>query len=153
MTTRAMTHRSSAAPRWVLSTERHSGRPRLKRAHGGGGQVHSAAGARGGPAVPDADRGYFLDLWTRHGGYRTYRTRQDQGWRGLLDRWFPRHAADGLHGRRRMFKKQLDEGMAGDNAGLLLRGALRRKMWSADRCWRSPVRLRRTPCSRARFTS
>ena len=51
-----------------------------------------------------------------------------------------------------MFKKQLDEGMAGDNAGLLLRG-IARKTWSAAWCWRRRDRSRRTPSSRRRFTS
>jgi elongation factor Tu len=34
----------------------------------GGGRVYPAAGASGGPAVPDADRGRVLDLGPRHGG-------------------------------------------------------------------------------------
>ena len=53
----------------------------------------------GRPAVPDADRRHLLDLGSRHGGHRPYRARQDQGWRSLLDRRLPRHAADGLHRR------------------------------------------------------
>jgi len=31
-------------------------------------KYNSAAGARVGQAVPDADRGYFLDSGARHGG-------------------------------------------------------------------------------------
>jgi len=50
-----------------------------------------------------------------------------------------------------MFKKQLDEGLAGDNAGLLLRG-IAKKTWSAGWCWPRPARLRRTRISRVRFT-
>ena len=50
-----------------------------------------------------------------------------------------------------MFKKQLDEGMAGDNAGILLRGTPR-KMWNAGWCWPSRRRSRRTRPSRARCT-
>ena len=38
------------------------------------------------------------------------------------DRRLPRHAADDRVTGVEMFKKQLDEGLAGDNAGLLLRG-------------------------------
>ena len=36
-----------------------------------------------------------------------------------------------------MFRKLLDEGQAGDNVGLLLRGTEKRR-WSAGRWWRSP---------------
>ncbi len=50
-----------------------------------------------------------------------------------------------------MFKKQLDEGLAGDNAGLL-RAVRRRKTWSAAWFWPSRDRSPRTRCSRARFT-
>ena len=51
-----------------------------------------------------------------------------------------------------MFKKQLDEGMAGDNAGLLLRG-IGKEEWSAAWFWPRADRLRHTPSSRLRFTS
>ena len=51
-------------------------------------------------AVPDADRGYLLDLGSRDGGHGPYRARQGQGRRGLRDRRFRRHAGDGLHRRR-----------------------------------------------------
>jgi elongation factor Tu len=51
-----------------------------------------------------------------------------------------------------MFKKQLDEGLAGDNAGLLLRGIgkddVERGMVLAK-----TARSRRTPSSRPRCTS
>ena len=53
-----------------------------RRADGGGGQVRSAAGARGRPAVPDADRRHLLDLRSRHRGDGPYRARQGEGWRG-----------------------------------------------------------------------
>jgi elongation factor Tu len=65
-----------------------------------------------------------------------------------------------------MFKKMLDEGQAGDNVGLLLRGTDRTDvqrghccaariapMCSAGRWWRSRVRSRRTRSSRRRPTS
>ena len=39
-------------------------------ADGGGGRLHPAAGAGGGPAVPDAGGGRVLDLRARHGGDR-----------------------------------------------------------------------------------
>ena len=46
------------------------------RPDGGGGRLHPAAGAGGGPAVPDADRGRVLDLGPRHGGDRPDRARR-----------------------------------------------------------------------------
>ena len=39
-----------------------------------------------------------------------------------------------------MFRKVLDEGQAGDNVGVLLRGN-KRKMWSGAWCWRNPRAL------------
>ncbi len=51
-----------------------------------------------------------------------------------------------------MFNKELDEGMAGDNVGLLVRG-VEKDSSSAARCWPSPARSTRTPSSRARSTS
>ena len=51
-----------------------------------------------------------------------------------------------------MFKKQLDEGMAGDNAGLLLRGIAEGRRGARHGAGQDVVRLRRTPSSRAKFT-
>ena len=78
--------------------------------------------ACGRAAVPDADRRHLLDLGSRHGGDGPYRARQGEGWRGSA-----RSSASGDTRKTvctgvEMFKKQLDEGLAGDNAGLLLRG-------------------------------
>ena len=50
-----------------------------------------------------------------------------------------------------MFRKLLDEGLAGDNVGLLLRGT-EKKMWSAGRWCASRDRSRRTPSSRRKRT-
>jgi elongation factor Tu len=50
-----------------------------------------------------------------------------------------------------MFRKLLDEGQAGDNVGVLLRGTKREEV-SVGRCWRSPARSRRTRSSRPRCT-
>ena len=50
-----------------------------------------------------------------------------------------------------MFKKQLDEGLAGDNAGLLLRGIPKEDV-ERGMVLAKPDRLRRTPTSRAKFT-
>ena len=112
----------------------------------------SAAGSRDRPAVPDADRRYLLDLRPRHGGDGPDRARQGEGGRGRR-----RLSASARRARRlctgvEMFKKQLDEGMAGDNAGHAVARHRRRKMWSAAWCWRRPARSRRTPRSRARCT-
>ena len=54
-------------------------------------ELHPAAGAPEGPAVPDADRGRVLDLGPRHGGDGPRRARHRQGRRGGRDR---RPAAD-----------------------------------------------------------
>jgi len=62
------------------------------------------------------------------------------------DRGPARYPEDGLHGVE-MFRKLLDEGKAGDNAGILLRGP-RRRTWSGARCCASPARSPRTPTSR-----
>ena len=51
-----------------------------------------------------------------------------------------------------MFRKLLDEGVAGDNIGVLLRG-VEKTTSSAARCWPSPARSSRTRSSRARSTS
>jgi elongation factor Tu len=91
------------------------------RADGGGRRVHPDARARGGPAVPDADRGRVLDLGPRHGCDRSRRA-----WRvnvgdeieivGIKDT--QKTTCTGVE----MFRKLLDRGEAGDNIGALLRG-------------------------------
>ncbi len=58
---------------------------------------------------------------TRHGGYGPYRAWQGEGWRGVEIVGFRETRKTVVTGVE-MFKKQLDEGLAGDNAGLLLRG-------------------------------
>ena len=55
-------------------------------------QLHPAARASQGPAVPDADRGRVLDLGPRHGCDGPHRARHRQGRRGGGDRRHPRHA-------------------------------------------------------------
>ena len=62
---------------------------RDRRADGGGGQERAAAGAGLDKPFADADRGYFLDLGTRHGGDGANRARQGEGWRGSGDRGLP----------------------------------------------------------------
>ena len=85
---RATTFRSSRARRCARWKAR---KPELGQeldpgADGGGRRLHSAAGARDRPAVPDADRRRVLDLRPRHRGDRPRRARHHQGWRGSRDR-------------------------------------------------------------------
>src|SRR2546428_603640 len=54
----------------------------LFRSDGGGGQVHSGAGAAGGPAVPDADRGGGLDIGAWDGGDGPGGAGEGEGGRG-----------------------------------------------------------------------
>ena len=69
------------------------------RADGGGGQLHSDAGARDRQAVPDADRRHFLDPGARHGGDGPHRAGHLQSRRGNGNRRVPGHAQDGGDGR------------------------------------------------------
>ena len=94
-------------------------------ADGGGRQLHSAAGARDRPAVPDADRGRVLDLRPRHRGDRARRARHRQGGRGSRDRRHHATTAEDVVTGVEMFRKLLDQGEAGDNIGALLRGTKR----------------------------
>jgi elongation factor Tu len=87
--------------------------------------VHSGAEACAGQAVPDADRRRVLDLGSRDGGDGSYRARDREGRRRDRDRR-DREAHDkttvtGVE----MFRKLLDQGQAGDNVGVLLRGTKR----------------------------
>ena len=50
-----------------------------------------------------------------------------------------------------MFRKLLDEGQAGDNIGVLLRGK-KVKISNVARCWQSRVDQRRTRSSRLKCT-
>ena len=107
---------------------------------------------RCGSAVPDADRGYLLDLGSWHGGYRSYRARQGEGGRSLL-----RSSASATRRRQpvtgvEMFKKQLDEGLAGDNAGLLAARYREGRCGARDGAGQARDRSRRTRSSRARST-
>ena len=85
-------------------------------------ELHPDAGARGRPAVPDADRGRVLDLGPRHGGDRPDRARRDQRRRRGRDRRHPPTPRRSVCTGVEMFRKLLDQGEAGDNVGLLLRG-------------------------------
>ena len=113
-------------------------------------KIHSAAGAGDGQAVSDADRRYFLDFGPRDGGDGPNRARQGEGRRGSGDRGIPGHAEEGVTGVE-MFRKLLDEGQAGDNVGLLLRGTEKDEV-ERGQVWRSRDRSRRTRSSRRRRT-
>ena len=96
-------------------------------ADAGGGRLHPAAGAAEGPAVPDADRGRVLDLGARHGGDGAGRARDRQGRRRGRDRGLRPTAKTVVTGVE-MFRKLLDQGEAGDNVGVLLRGVKREEV-------------------------
>ena len=94
---------------------------------GGVRRVHPAAGARGRQALPDAGRGRLLDQGSRHRGHRPHRARHRQGRRQGRDRRpSARRPMETTCTGVEMFNKTLDEGQAGDNVGLLLRGIEKR---------------------------
>ena len=76
-------------------------------------------------AVPHARRGRLHDhrSWNRH--HRSYRARHRQGQRDRRHRRHPRHQQTTTVTGIEMFRKLLDEGQAGENVGLLLRGTKR----------------------------
>ena len=91
-----------------------------------GRRVDPAAGARHRQAVPHARRGRLHDHRPRHRRDRPDRARHPQGQRGGRDRRHQGHkptktTVTGVE----MFRKLLDEGRAGENVGLLLRGTKR----------------------------
>ena len=94
-------------------------------AGGSAGHVHPGAGARHRQAVPDAGRGRVLDFGSRHGGDGSHRARHHQGRRRNRDRGHPPDGQKTTVTGVEMFRKLLDQGQAGDNAGLLLRGTKR----------------------------
>ena len=92
------------------------------------GQLHPHARARHRRRLPDAGGRRVLHLRPRHRGHRPHRARHRQGRRGNRDR--------GHHAPRvkttctgvEMFRKLLDQGQAGDNVGILLRGTKREEV-------------------------
>ncbi len=121
------------------------------RADGGGRQLHSAAGACDGQAVPDGDRGRVLDFRPRHGRDGPGRARDREGRGRSGDHRFARHAEDGCDGRgdvpeasgsgpgrrqHRRIASRDEEGRRGARAG----------------AWRSRDRSLRTRSSRRRRT-
>ena len=95
-------------------------------AHGGRRRVDPGPGSRDRQAVPDARRGRLHDHRSWHRRHRSRRAWRDQRQRGSRDR---RHqvrtttktTVTGVE----MFRKLLDQGQAGDNVGLLVRGVKR----------------------------
>ena len=98
----------------------------VDRVDGGGGQLHPDAGARHGEAVFDAGGRHLHDSGPRNGGDGTSGARQGEGQRDGRDRRDQGRRATTVVTGVEMFKKLLDEGMAGDNVGLLLRGVERK---------------------------
>ena len=95
------------------------------RADGRGRRLHSAAAARDGPAVFDADRGRVLDLGARHGGDGPGRARHHQRRRRDRDRGHQGHDQDGVH-RGRDVQEAARPGRAGrQRRGAAARGQAR----------------------------
>ena len=110
------------------------------------------AEARDRQAVPDAGRGRVLDHRSRHGGDGPYRARRSS-------RCGEEVALVGFNSDKKtvvtgveMFRKLLDEGRAGDNVGLLLRGIEQGRHRARDGAGEAGHRSRRTRSSRPRCT-
>ena len=132
-----------AAQQVRLPRRRHPGHPRLgaqgarvdqhrpgrarvrldQGADGRGRQLHPDPERASRQAVPDADRRRLRHQGPRHRRHRPHRARRGQAPATEIE-------IVGIHAKTRklvvtgveMFKKTLDEGQAGDNVGLLLRG-------------------------------
>ncbi len=87
--------------------------------------LHPDPGARRRRRLPDAGRRRVLDLGSRHRGDRSRRARHRQGRRRNRNRRHPRHRQKTTCTGVEMFRKLLDQGQAGDNVGVLLRGTKR----------------------------
>ena len=79
-------------------------------------------------AVPDAGRRRVLDLGPGHGGDGPDRARHRQGGRRDRDRGHQADASRPICTGVEMFRKLLDQGQAGDNVGVLLRGTKREEV-------------------------
>ena len=97
-------------------------------AGGGDGPLHPGAGARDRQAVPDAGGGRVLDLGPRHGGDGSHRARHREGERRRSRSSACRPTQKTTCTGVEMFRKLLDEGQAGDNVGVLLRGTKREEV-------------------------
>ena len=102
-------------------------------------ELHPAAGAPEGPAVPDAGGRRVLDLGPRHRGDRPDRARHHQGRRGSRDRRHPADPEDGGH-RRRDVPQAARPGRGGRQRRLPAARHQARGASSAARCCASPAR-------------
>ena len=102
--------------------DRPEGRQADPRPRQDDGRVHPRAGPGDRQAVPDADRGRLLDQGPRHRRHRPDRARHDQGRRRRSRSSASTRNKNSVVTGVEMFQKTLDEGQAGDNVGVLLRG-------------------------------
>ena len=111
--------------------------------------LHPAARARDRQAVPDAGRRRVLDLRPRHGGDRAHRARRSSRSATKSRSWASVRRQKTIVTGVEMFRKLLDQGQAGDNAGLLLRGTKRDDV-ERGQVLASRAASSRTPSSRPR---
>jgi elongation factor Tu len=103
-------------------------------------------------ALPDAGRGRVQHQGPRHRGHRPYRARHVKvGDEVEIVGIWPIPARPPVTGVE-MFNKTLDEGQAGDNVGLLLRGVEKKEL-ERGQVIAKPGSITRTPSSRPRSTS
>jgi elongation factor Tu len=121
---RATTCRSCASRRSRRSRATRSG-AQAARAHGRRRRLHPGADPRHREAVPHADRGRLHDHRSRHRRHRSHRARHRQRQRDGRDRRHQGGVQTTTVTGVEMFRKLLDQGQAGDNVGLLLRGIKR----------------------------
>ena len=117
----------------------------------GAGQLHSAAQARAGRAVPDAGGRRVLDLGPGHGGDRAGRARHRQGGRRDRDRGPEADASRPCARGWRCSGSCWTRGRRATTWGCCCAAPSARKS-SAGRCWPSRARSPRTPSSRPRCT-
>ena len=91
-------------------------------ADGCGGQLRTDTAARDREAVFDAGGRHIHDIGARDGGDGESGAREGPGRRRNRDRRDPADTVKRVVTGVEMFRKLLDEGLAGDNVGLLLRG-------------------------------
>ena len=89
---------------------------------GGAGQLYPGAEAGSGQAVPDAGGGCVFDHGAGDGGDGADRAGEGEGGGGVGDGGVRESDKKTVVTGVEMFRKLLDDGQAGDNVGLLLRG-------------------------------
>ena len=103
------------------------------------------------PAVPDADRGRFHHHRPRHRRHRPHHRGRVKVGEEVEMIGLGSHKKAVVTGVE-MFRKTLDEGLAGDNVGLLLRGVEKEELSTAAWSWPRPGASSRTRSSKPRFT-